>query len=162
MTNARVKLCLPLCSPPSYFIIPSFSTPSIRSLVLLPQLYSLGLRVSSLLSDRRARLQLCMSETTLISSYLFFVLHQMLEIPNSIHPFMFFPPIPTSDTLLFLCYCLLIYCLVWLQFFKCLFFSVLRLFGCCLCSAPGCSGERHEGEDAQERREVVVLLARQK
>lgn len=32
----------------------------------------------------------------------------------------------------------------------------------CVCSAPGCSGDDHEGEDAQERREVVVLLARQK
>lgn len=32
----------------------------------------------------------------------------------------------------------------------------------CVCAAPGCSGEHHEGEDAQERREVVVLLARQK
>lgn len=69
--------------------------------------------------------------------------------------------IPTSDTLLFLFYCLLIYGLVWLQFFKCGFFF-FRLFWCCVCSAPGRRGEHHEGEDAQERREVVVLLARQK
>lgn len=46
--------------------------------------------------------------------------------------------------------------------FQC-FFTVL----CCVClfpasiSAPGRGGEGHEGEDAQERREVVVLLARQ-
>lgn len=45
-----------------------------------------------------------------------------------------------------------------------MFFTVL----CCVClfpvllSAPGRGGEGDEGEDAQERREVVVLLARQK
>lgn len=44
-----------------------------------------------------------------------------------------------------------------------MFFTVL----CCVClgpvlfSAPGHGGEGHEGEDAQERREVVVLLERQ-
>lgn len=45
-----------------------------------------------------------------------------------------------------------------------MFFTVL----CCVCldpvflSAPGRGGEGHEGEDAQERGEVVVLLAKQK
>lgn len=107
-TDTQVKLCLPMCSPPSYLIIPSFSTPSLQSfthsLVLLPQLYSLSLRVSSLLSDWRARLQLCMSETRLLSSYLPFPcfyflfltyslsLHQMPDIPNSIHRYMFHFP----------------------------------------------------------------------
>lgn len=39
---------------------------------------------------------------------------------------------------------------------------VVLVFVGCVCSATGCSGEHHEGEDAQERREVVVLLAGQK
>lgn len=54
--------------------------------------------------------------------------------------------------------------LCWFQVFQCFLLCcvVLCLFGSCLLSAPGCSGEDHEGEDAQERREVVVLLARQK
>lgn len=56
------------------------------------------------------------------------------------------------------------------QFFKPFFYVVLCLFGWCVsvcllvgvCSPSDCSGEHHEGEDAKERREVVVLLARQK
>lgn len=65
--------------------------------------------------------------------------------------------------LLFLSYSLLIYDLVWLQFFKCVIFIMLCC-GClgCVCSTSDCSREHHEGEDAQERREVVVLLERQK
>lgn len=55
------------------------------------------------------------------------------------------------------CSCLLISCFG-LSFFKC----VLCLFGVCVCSCAECSGEHHEGEDAQERREVVVLLERPK
>lgn len=49
------------------------------------------------------------------------------------------PPIfsssQTSDTLLFLCYCLLIYGLVWLQFFKCVFFFVCFGAVCALLQA---------------------------
>lgn len=43
------------------------------------------------------------------------------------------------------------------------FFTVLFCvcLGPVLLSAPGYSGEDREGEDAQERWEVVVLLARQ-
>lgn len=46
--------------------------------------------------------------------------------------------------------------------FVCL--SVLVCACACVCARAlpsDCSGEHHEGEDAQERREVVVLLARQ-
>lgn len=45
--------------------------------------------------------------------------------------------------------------------FQCFLLCYVCL-GPVLLSAPGCGGEGHEGEDAQERREVVVLLARQK
>lgn len=127
--GTQVKLCLPLCSPPTYFITPSFCTllvhPSIRSLVLLPQLYSLSLGVSSLLSDWCAGLQLCMSETTIFSTHLlmslspvftfstfliFFAPYQTAKRRPSAYILIF--PIPTADTLLFLCCCLLIYHLV--------------------------------------------------
>lgn len=49
--------------------------------------------------------------------------------------------------------------------------SILSVFEFCVLSfehrglcafAPGCGGERHEGQDAQERRPLVVLVAGKK
>lgn len=133
---SRLKLnfvfpCVPL---PSYLIIPLllYSVAAIihRSLVLLPQLYSLSLRVSSLLSDWRARLQLCMSETRLLSSY--------LPLSCLSYSLPYFPPLNAWDSKLLspmhvlfspfrphtqCCFCVPVcwFSLIWLQFFECFF-----------------------------------------
>lgn len=126
------------------FVSPSAAPPfhrCIHPLVLLPQFYSLSLRVPPLLSYWRAGLQLCTSPRCFTPSSRFL---PFLHLPHSLSSIKFpinRPPIHTHF------------------FFKCVFLRCSVV----VCAPPsGCGGEHHEGEDAQERRAVVVLLARQK
>lgn len=109
--------------------------PPIHSLVLLLQLHSLNCRLPPLLSDWSSWLQLCMLRQHFyhLMSISFILLSLSISHPSNariprLHPSIqvLFPPFH-PQTVLFLCYCLLIYDPVWLQFFKCFFFSFL----CC-------------------------------
>lgn len=153
--------CVTFCFAVSLFITPS-STPLICTSVFMPRLYLLDHGVPSVLPDWCARLQICMSETLLFRHF-----SSCFSSERSSTIFAFSQSAALLSPFLAHTYCCHTVChfTVWFGFsFLIVFFYcvVLCLFGLCVCSTPGCSGEHHEGEDAEERREVVVLLERQK
>lgn len=148
----KVKLCLSFLFL-SIFLISSFYPPSTHS-VVLPWLHSLNIRVFCLLSHRGALLQLRTSDMP------FYVCFFSL--------FTFSPCLTHSEDIIS---CAAFIYTIYLQTRFCVdlkscmgsvfpaFFTVLFCvcLGPVLLSAPGYSGEDREGEDAQERWEVVVL-----
>lgn len=124
------------CDPLNLFslnVVPPLCPLGVRPSVLLPQLYSRSLRVSPRLPHWCSGLQLRTSQTA------------------TFHLFLPFSRIPVAPHACFS-----------FEFLGCVFFYGVVLWLCVFFVAPGRGGEHHEGEDAQERREVVVLLARQK
>lgn len=129
----KVKLCLSFLFL-SIFLISSFYPPSTHS-VILPWLHSLNIRVFCLLSHRGALLQLCTSDMP------FYVCFFSL--------FTFSPCLTHSEdtiscaALIYTIYLqthvfVLIYSLVWVQFFSVFYCVVLCLFGSrfALCPRP--------------------------
>lgn len=184
----RLNLVFPSALTPPFSSLPlslPFSPihpsthPSLHPSALLPRLYLFSLGVLPLLSDKCIGLQLCASETPvflllafpsfhsfLLPSFFQFPPHSLSSVnPNTTHPCIRSPAPPLSFS-----HCFVLQLVDFLLQFG---FSSLSVFftvlccGClwlCVCVrvAPDCSGKHHEGEDAQERREVVVLLERPK